>query len=262
MIRNAGGLILFIAGAIVLRLAIFGDFQDYVKAQQGPLLIAMGVLMMILGIIGVVRDVRHPEDYEKGRRRAATLRTEGPFRVEQHVIDEAKRLDHEHEHFRTPGVAWLLCLPVFLVLLVPPPPIGAFSAGRSLPTVPKPASLAFSPLPPGDPVSLAVHDYAQRAVWGDGKTLRGRTVVLTGFVTPKQDGGWYLTRNLITCCAADARSFVVDVRGTDKVYPDNTWVRVTGTFVSSGSHDPNSATPVVNVETVQTIDQPKDPYEE
>lgn len=259
--RTAGSIVLIIAGGVVLETTLTGTFRNYVKPGHGPLLLVVGAAVVLLGIAGYVHDARHPEFAERARRRAATLPTVGPLRVERAEVERARRLDREHDHYRTPSAGWLLCLPALLVLLVPPPPIGAYSAERGRPTVPKPARADFRALPTGNPVALAVHDYAERAVWDHGRTLAGRTITLTGFVTPRPGGGWYLTRARITCCAADARSYLVAALGAAKEYPPNTWVRVTGSYASAGA-DPQTTPAEIQVADAVPINRPGDPYEQ
>ncbi|MFB7321912.1 hypothetical protein [Streptomyces sp. NPDC056190] len=57
--------------------------------------------------------------------------------------------------------------------------------------------------------------FTSRAVYGSGRSLEGRTVRLTGFVTHRGGGTWYVTRLLVPCCAAEATTNQVRVRGAD-----------------------------------------------
>jgi uncharacterized repeat protein (TIGR03943 family) len=260
--RAAGPILVLVTGAVTLRLTVFGDFVNYVKPSHQGWLLATGAGLMILGLVGLVRaiDARAvPEEpAESGRR----VHTHGPLRADPALAKEVRARRQEeraHDHTRAPGIAWLLCLPLFLALLVPPPPLGAFAAARGGAIVAKPpGGKTFPALATGDPVPLPVYDYAERAVWDQAHTLNQRTVVLTGFVTPKPDGGWYLTRMRITCCAADARSYLVEAAGPVDDYPPNTWLTITGTVASSTSPD------VARIEVATAIptDQPHDPYEQ
>jgi uncharacterized repeat protein (TIGR03943 family) len=146
---------------------------------------------------------------------------------------------------------------VFLVLLVPPPALGAFAASRAGAIVPEPAAhRVYLPLPAGT-VPLQVHDYAERAAWDGGRTLAGHTVTLTGFVTPKDGGGWYLTRIVITCCAADSRSYLVEVDGASRSPVANTWLRVTGTYAPG----PGATARITATAPVVSANRPADTYE-
>lgn len=117
------------------------------------------------------------------------------------------------------------------------------------------------PLPAGDPVAIGLDEYAIRAVWDDGSTLRGRDVQLVGFVTPDPAGGWILTRMSVSCCAADAvPTKVKPVGGSVPDLPANTWVQLTGSYVPGGGTQSTSAVPWVQVSEVQQIPVPANPY--
>jgi uncharacterized repeat protein (TIGR03943 family) len=263
-VRNAGGsVLLFVVGAVVLRLVVVGDFVNFVKPGHRLWLLTAGVGLVVVGLYGVIVTARHPEaDHDRPRERSP--HTHGPLAAPPEVLDEY-RLQHELDHSQVPGVAWrgvawLLMIPVMLVLVVPPPALGAFAAGRAGADTPKPAATAhFDPLPASDPAALMIYDYAQRTVWDQGRGLIGRTVELSGFVTPRPAGGWYLTRLRITCCAADARAYLVWAVGARRDYPANTWVKVTGTALT-----PNPGTRVARVDAarVEIINTPAETYEQ
>jgi uncharacterized repeat protein (TIGR03943 family) len=159
-------------------------------------------------------------------------------------------------------VAVLLLLPLVMALGVSPPPLGAFTAARSGAAVPAPvARRDYPPLPPGDPVPLQVHDYAERAAWDAGRTLTHRTVTLTGFATPDGDSRWYLTRIVITCCAADSRSYLIAVDGGGRPPVANSWQRVTGTWVTSPPAQGGGPTARLAVTSTTPVTAPAEPYE-
>jgi uncharacterized repeat protein (TIGR03943 family) len=190
------------------------------------------------------------------------VHTHGPLRADPAVVRDIqarRRAERIHDHTALPRVAWLLCIPLFLAMLIPPPPLGAYAAGRGGAVVAKPSGgTQFPALAPGDPLPLPVHDYAERAMWDPAHGLNGRTVLLIGFVTPKPEGGWFLSRMRISCCAADARSYLIEAIGTAKDYPPNTWLRVTGAVAAGAS--PGVAG--ISVVTATPVDRPDDPYEQ
>ncbi|WP_443031959.1 TIGR03943 family putative permease subunit [Streptomyces sp. CA-210063] len=69
-------------------------------------------------------------------------------------------------------------------------------------------------------------------MYDSGRTMKGRTIRMTGFVT-KDGDTWYVTRLLISCCAADARPDKIEIRGID-ARPTDAWVTVTGTWHPKG----------------------------
>jgi uncharacterized repeat protein (TIGR03943 family) len=110
-------------------------------------------------------------------------------------------------------------------------------------------------------VDLSVAAFTSRAIYDSGHSLKGRTVRLTGFVTHGDNGTWYVTRLLVSCCAADATTSKVQVRGTDAPSTD-TWMTVTGTWHPKGRLGSSAAwPPVLDAKAVRQVDQPSDPYE-
>jgi len=254
MTPRTQGTILVLLGVVLLRLALFGEYLNYVRAAMRPFLLATAVLLVALGVVEVVRggwaSVTAPAD-EDWRRQY----------VEGFAESDAAENEQGHDDEPHPG-AWLLCIPAFLVLLVPPPALGSYMSARAAATVrPPPANTVFHALPAGL-VQLSVRDYAQRAVWDDGRTLRGRTISLTGFVTPGGAGAWYVTRLQVRCCAADALPTMVEIH-TDVAPPPtrDTWVTVTGSWLPSTDPVPSRAVPRMAATSVREVRQPGDPYE-
>ncbi|AXL13473.1 TIGR03943 family protein [Microbacterium foliorum] len=84
----------------------------------------------------------------------------------------------------------------------------------------------------------------------------GKTVTLTGFVTPTDADGVNLTRLVITHCVIDAQPATLPVTIDAGEYSTGQWVQVDGTVkadVDGSLH--------VEPTTVTAIDEPRDPYE-
>jgi uncharacterized repeat protein (TIGR03943 family) len=241
--RNFQVLLLLLTGAGLLHIALFSDlYLRYVKAGVRPLLIASGVLLVLLGVIAAARDGF-------------------PFSRDQpghgaHPDHD----DHGHHHTKGPRIAWLLYVPALLLLLFAPPALGSYTASRD-DTATTSAAGTFPALPAKDPVALSVSEFSSRADWDTGTSLRGRTVRLTGFVTPGANGTWYLTRLIVTCCAADAFALKVEMHGATAP-PSDAWVTVTGTWRPTGKVGTDSARPALDTATVERIPEPGDPYKD
>jgi uncharacterized repeat protein (TIGR03943 family) len=228
--REAQSVLLILVGGAVLRITLDGTYLRYVKAGLWPFLLGAAVVILVVGLVSLV-DV--------------TFRREG----------------HVHDGHGAPRAAWLLALPVFAIFLVAPPALGSYAASRDAGTVAAPSDDTGLPqLPPGDPVAMPVGEYAVRAVWDQGRSMSGRTVKLTGFVTPREGGGWYVTRIALSCCAADGQAVKVEAHGAQPM-PADTWVVVTGAYEPSPAAEPEDAVPVLAVESVREIPAPEDPYE-
>jgi uncharacterized repeat protein (TIGR03943 family) len=114
-------------------------------------------------------------------------------------------------------------------------------------------------------VTVTVLDYASRAVWDSGASLTDRRVRVTGFVSPRPGGGTYLTRMVLTCCAADGRPVKVGLSGQTPAGLDpDTWVEVVGRYDPRTDKDrANDETiPYLEVESVRVVEEPVQPYEQ
>ncbi|MFF4829274.1 TIGR03943 family putative permease subunit [Streptomyces sp. NPDC001312] len=247
MRRYGPAVLMLLLGAAILRISLFSDlYLRYVQAGLRPYLIASGVLLGLLGALAAAR--------------ARTAR-EGTVPADEDAHPDEDAHDHGHSHAAAPRFAWLLALPAAALLLFPPPALGSYSAAREDAQRAARGVGTFPALPAGDPVDLSVAAFSSRAVYDSGHSLKGRTVRLTGFVTHGDDGTWYVTRLLVSCCAADATTNKVQVRGADAPATD-TWVTVTGTWHPKGRLGSSAAwPPVLNTQTVRQVEEPSDPYE-
>ncbi|MFF4270412.1 TIGR03943 family putative permease subunit [Streptomyces sp. NPDC001536] len=238
MRRYGPALLLVLVGAAILRISAFSQlYLRYVQAGLRPYLVVSGAALVLLGIAMAV--VRHSADDDHD--------------------DDGEHHDHAHHG---PRVAWLLTLPALALLLFPPPALGSYSAEREAAQRAAQGVGTFPALPAGDPVELGVGEFASRAIYDSGRSLTGRTVRMTGFVTHGDDGTWYVTRLLVSCCAADATTSKVELRGADPL-PADTWVTVTGTWHPEGKLGTDAAwPPVLDTASVKRTRQPADPYEE
>lgn len=107
----------------------------------------------------------------------------------------------------------------------------------------------------GDTSTFGVGEWASVfATATNPEAFDGDTITLTGFVTPT-DGGFGLTRLVITHCVIDAQPASVPVALADGIPSTGTWVTVTGTIRDADGRLQ------IQPASVQTVDQPKDPYE-
>ncbi|MET7675855.1 TIGR03943 family putative permease subunit [Streptomyces seoulensis] len=240
MRRLAQTALLALIGAGLLHTALFTDlYLRYVKEGLRPVLIASGVVLLLLGAVNAVLDLRRdPESHENH---------------EHH--------EHGHDHSHAPKVAWLLALPALSLLLYAPPALGAYTAahsnGKPVATTPRER---FPALPATSPLPLTLTGFTQRVQQDPTRAIKGRQVQLTGFVTPAgAGGGWYLTRIIFTCCAADSQTVKVRVHGPDAP-PANTWLAVTGTWHPAGRLGTKTAEAALDVKETRPIAQPINAY--
>jgi uncharacterized repeat protein (TIGR03943 family) len=130
--------------------------------------------------------------------------------------------------------AVVFLFPALSLLLYAPPALGAYTASReSAKAVTHQDD--FDPLPATSPIPITLSDFTRRVQQDATRAIKGRTVQMTGFVTSAtQSDSWFLTRIMISCCAADAQSVKVRIYGPPAP-PANTWVAVTGTWHPRGA---------------------------
>ena len=153
---------------------------------------------------------------------------------------------------------------MLVLLAVAPPALGSFSAARSGTALGAAQTSDLPALPEGDPVRLSVLDYASRAVFDHGRSLVHRQVTLSGFLLPGEGGTWYLTRMVITCCAADAQPIKVGLTGALPAgLKANDWWQVTGVYTERVDKDPvnGEAIPYLTAGSASPIPAPAQQYE-
>jgi uncharacterized repeat protein (TIGR03943 family) len=249
--RQAQAVIMLLLGGAVLRASIGDLYLRYVKEGLRPFLIGAGILLVAAAVMTLWYELRP---------RAAQ-----PPSEPESASGGASPGEHGHEHHHEPRIGWLLVLPVLGLLLVSPPALGSYAAGQagSVLTAQN-ADSDYAALPAGNPVDVALLDYASRAVFDDGRSLTGRTLRLTGFVTPGPDGQPMLARMVLSCCAADGRPIKVGLLGNGPAgVAADTWVQVVGTYANKVGKDPvnNAQVPYLQVTGWQEITAPKQQYE-
>ncbi|MGW1268393.1 TIGR03943 family putative permease subunit [Streptomyces sp. NPDC002491] len=246
MRRFAQAALLVLSGLGLLHAALFTDlYLNLVKPGMRPLLIASGAVLVALGSAAAEAWGRRGPG---GDRHGA-----------EHDVDDAHDA-HGHDHSRVPRVAWLLFLPVLSLLFYAPPALGSYTASREPAKAVAVEEDGFDPLPATSPLPITLTDFTQRVQQDRSRAVGKRTVVMTGFVTPAAGGnGWYLTRIIVSCCAADASSVKVLVHGAAAPKADS-WVNVTGTWHPGGTLGTESAAVALDATSVAKAPRPSNAY--
>ncbi|MFI6979384.1 TIGR03943 family putative permease subunit [Embleya sp. NPDC050154] len=260
MRRDVQAVLLILIGGALLRISLTDMYLRYVKDGLRPALLAAGAILLAVGLISAVRDGIQRRAPESAAEPAHAHPAEG---ADEPVGEPAEAGGHDHS--TGPRAAWLLCLPVLALFLIAPPALGSYTAARSDNVVAKPAAASndagFPPLPAGDPLPMSLADFLIRSVWDTTAPLKDRNVQLTGFVTPgKAPGTWYITRMVISCCAADAFARKIEVHGV-AAPPTDSWVTVTGRWLPNGQTQADDAMPALTATAVVPIPAPREPYE-
>jgi len=233
--KQAQAVIMLLFGGAILKASLSDLYLRYVKEGLRPFLIGAGVLLVAAAALTLWYDLRGKAD--------------------------AHGSGHDHE----PKVGWLLLLPVLGLLLVAPPALGSYAAGQAGTVLTAPGTDSDYPaLPAGDPVEVGLLDYASRAVFDGGRSLTGRNLRLTGFVTPGPDGQPMLARMVMSCCAADGRPIKVALSGdVPAAVPADTWIQVDGAWSDKTEQDPvnQAQVPFLEVRSWREVPAPKQQYE-
>jgi len=236
--RRTQGAMLLLVGAVALWLGLSEAALAYVRPGLRPPLTASGLVLLLLGLVALLWR---------------------PGGADGH--------SHAHgEH--GPRSAWLLMLPVLVLLLVTPPALGSYAASRQPPGTNGGSAGEFPPLPePVDgAVPLLVSEFVARAQEDQKRSLAGQRVRLVGFVIPAQGGGrdYQLARFVLACCAADAEAYTVQIRGDATPRQADQWLLVEGRWLPQPvPKQPGSFTkpPVLLTDAVTTISPPANRYE-
>jgi uncharacterized repeat protein (TIGR03943 family) len=302
MRRDTQAVLLLLVGATLLKVGFSGTYVRYVKPGALPLLLIGGAALVFVAGVTLWQQFRAapppPETAESDRDDALVRSGHGPT-AESAVIVRAEaagraaaahegfdpepvepdppappaaaesddRPDdaqpHEDGHDRS-RVGWLLLVPALALLVFSPPALGSFQATRNGTALSIGSTSDFAPLPAGDPVRVTLLDYASRAVFDQGRSLNGRTVLLTGFVITGPHGEPYLARMFVGCCAADGRPVKIGLTGDlpGDLIPE-TWIEVTGTYTDQADRDlvNGEVIPYVSAVAVHAIQPPQEPYE-
>ncbi|MER5716951.1 TIGR03943 family protein [Streptomyces sp. NPDC002132] len=264
MKRFAQAGLLVLCGLGLLQASLLTDgYLRYVKEGMRPLLIVSGAVLVLLGAA---------EAWSAWRARAGDAGGHGPGGHAHTSQDDGAddthghagegRGAHGHDHSGVPRVAGLLFLPALSLLFYAPPALGSYTAAREAPkAVAVVDEDGFDPLPATSPLPITLTDFTQRVQQDAKQAIKGRTVRMTGFVTPAGDGreGWYLTRILLSCCAADAQSVKVRVYGVRAPKAD-AWVTVTGTWHAEGALGTSSAAVALDARGVEKVERPTNGY--
>ncbi|HEU5128904.1 MAG TPA: TIGR03943 family protein [Glycomyces sp.] len=233
MRRDAQAVVLLLLGGGLLRLAVTGDYLDYVKPSALWLIVPAGIALITVAAV-TVREVWR---------------------------ERAEPDPHGHGE---PKIAWLLLAPVVGMLLVAPNALGSYDAERSGTALgSEEGRSAYPELPEGDPVPLTLLDYAARAVFDEGRTLEGRRIELSGFVLYNGDEP-QLARMVVSCCAADARPVKIGFDGDVPADLEaDQWVEVVGAYSPRQGRDAinGELIPYIAVESVTVIAPPDNQYQ-
>jgi uncharacterized repeat protein (TIGR03943 family) len=229
------GALIGLLGVLVLWIGQGTTLTRYLRPGMRPWLMCAGAGLVLVGAVGAWM----------GRRR------EG------------------HTH-RAALVGWLLLVPVCVVAVMRPGPLGSYAASRqttirtfSAGSLDLAQTLRAGSFAGQTPELRLVELFAASQDAHDRALLVDRPVRLTGFVT--REGAarpFLLTRFFLGCCAGDALAVRIRMTGWHGTVPaTDTWVVVEGELVRSTPRDQSTQVPTVRISRLRVIDEPDEPYE-
>jgi putative membrane protein len=244
MSREAENTLLLLVGIATAMITIGGAFTRYVKPSMLPWLGLTAAVVIGLALVAMAVDIR----------RGAAHGDHG---------------DHENpgphgDHTHRGSVAWLLLLPIVVLIFIAPPALRPQAFPPSVTAVSTDVlRREFPPIPDGRAPEVAVPEVMVRAAQDTAGTLDNRLITVVGFTLREADGV-DLGRVAIVCCAADARLARIHLRGPAAAeaaaLPDETWVRVEGTVITGSADGDSTSIPTLEVAKVTPIDEPANTY--
>lgn len=296
MNKEAQSVVVGLMGGLLIGITASGKFTSYVRPGFGPLLMAAGIILVIVGVISLVTVVRGEVRTDRVTSAAGVVKgavqgaAAGGRGAQGHHGHDA----HGHSHDRS-RAAWMILAPILMLLVVSPAALGADAVARSsgaqgvvglAPTPIKKTvadgyapndgsgsaggsstagrrTLPFDPLPAGPDPVIGVKELVMRALYDGTDSVATTPVTVVGFISPAADGytsGYTIARMAISCCAADANPTRIHVDGAAP-YPVNAWVAAVVTAQEGTATASNNYVPVVDVRSIEQVQQPTDPYE-
>ena len=241
MSREAENTLLLLVGIATAMITIGGAFTRYVKPSMLPWLGLTAAVVIGLALVAMAVDIR----------RGVAHGDHG---------DHGPHGDHTHRG----SVAWLLLLPIVVLIFIAPPALRPQAFPPSVTAVSTDVlRREFPPIPDGRAPEVAVPEVMVRAAQDTAGTLDNRLITVVGFTLREADGV-DLGRVAIVCCAADARLARIHLRGPAAAeaaaLPDETWVRVEGTVITGSADGDSTSIPTLEVAKVTPIDEPANTY--
>ncbi|MFD4961139.1 TIGR03943 family putative permease subunit [Microbacterium sp. NPDC058389] len=251
---------------VTIGLAVTGRLGLYINPDSAWFAVAMAVFVLVGAVASFAlplgAEADHGHDHGDAHHPVVERARNGRDETHRRADD----LVHDHEHPRHPlafaatvagGVA--ASGVVVLTLVLPPASLSAeLAMSRDVGATPlfggaDTIQLAST----GDTSSFGVGEWATAfATATNPDAFDGDPVELTGFVTPGADGGFDLTRLVITHCVIDAQPASLPIVPASDVPDTGQWVTITGTVRSS-----SDGRLVVDAAKVDEIPEPEDPYE-
>ncbi|WP_438354895.1 TIGR03943 family putative permease subunit [Microbacterium sp. CJ88] len=258
--------------AVTLGLTLTGRLALYTNPESSWFIVGMAVVVLIGTVASFALPLGAEADHGHDHGTAADPHPDAqPVDAARHGHDRSMHsaTAADHDHHPAPsrlGLAAAISggavasVAVLSILVLPPASLSAqLAISRDVGAPPLFAGQDVVALAStGDTSTFGIGTWAAVfATATNPDAFDGDAVTLTGFVTPGDGADVFkLTRLVITHCVIDAQPASLPVQVAGPVPATGGWVTVTGTVRST-----SAGALEVSAQSVQPIDEPKDPYE-
>lgn len=172
---------------------------------------------------------------------------------------------HDHEHDHAPSNLWFMVVPLAIGLLIPARPLdsSAFATKGFNTTGPMVSSDSAAKLFETESQDRNVLDWVKISYYeNDITSYLDQQASVIGFVyrdDQLNENQFYVSRFIISCCAADASSIGMIVNWDDaKTLKQDSWVLVKGSISSTILKDQTLL--AIDAESIQDVPVPEQPY--
>lgn len=241
MSRETENTLLLLVGIATAMITATGVYTRYVKPSLLPWLVLTAALLIGLALVSIAADIRRGSASESGH-------------------DHGDSDGHVHRG----SIAWLLLVPIIVLIFVTPPALRPQAAAPKVTAVSTDVlRRPFPALPAGRAPEVSVPEVMIRAAQDTAGTLDDRLITVVGFTLPTTDGV-DLGRVMIICCAADAQLARIHLDGPQAAelagYPEQTWLRVEGIVVPGAADGDSTSIPTMDVKAATRIEAPANVY--
>ncbi|MBF2057120.1 MAG: TIGR03943 family protein [Cyanobacterium sp. T60_A2020_053] len=243
----------FLWGLLMLKYWVTGELYKLIHPNYFLLVFASGIILLIIASLKIVRNLI--------KKAPSTLKNE----------------DNSSSLLPKKGASFLLIMVAMIGLTTEPKILNSTSAlQRGLTDSLPPVSLqpeAFANA--SKPEDRTLIEWMRTInVYPEPDSYTGQKANLTGFVVHLDslpDNYIYLSRFVLTCCAADAYPVGIPVKlpESNSKYPADTWLEIEGTMMTetlaylggkSSNNNGEVRYLVVNAQNVKIIPTPRNPY--
>ena len=129
-----GRLLVALVGLTCVRLALTGQYKQYVRVGMGRYLALAGIALGLLALADIFlhrSDETLNNEFEGDEGHPPHEHDHDHDHEHEHEHEQGHEHGHGHDHGSTPKIAWLLLLPIAVAFAVVPPALGKWGIDRS-----------------------------------------------------------------------------------------------------------------------------------